>query len=526
MRIISVYAPPDLSTEEFINLLDDIKMLADQSKIIIMGDFNRSKIKWTGNEYFAPDSTESYLIEFMKTLELNQMVKLPTRENHILDLIFIRKNMESYNLEVLDSPMNHKTGKPVSDHRQIRFKTPIKLNTEVPTPKLNYFKSNYPTINWKMNQINWTCILDGLSAEHIYQKLTKLIQKFIHDFTPTNSNKERKLPSHIKNCIEKRDRLLLTDSLKYSKVISDLTSIIYKKLDKYNRNREAAALNSEPTKIYAHIKKATKPAETIPTIHDQNGKLAVTDHEKADLFKDYFSSVFKESYYESLPRKDDGSIELYKWNELNSWNILRKLPAKANSSIDGIPNVILRNCCSAIAQPVTMLFNSIIQNEVIPDEMKTSIMIPIHKKGSKHILTNWRGINLQSSMAKLLDKYLNKIFMEHVEKNNIIPRQQHGFTKNKSVTTNLLEALELITKTMDQNKPSYCVYFDISKAFDLVDHGLLLNKLYNDDIDPKLFKLLEQFINGRKFKVKINNTYSELGQMSSGVPQGSTLGPN
>uniref|UniRef100_A0AC34RSU1 Uncharacterized protein n=1 Tax=Panagrolaimus sp. JU765 TaxID=591449 RepID=A0AC34RSU1_9BILA len=198
--------------------------------------------------------------------------------------------MEYYNIEVLDPPINHKTGKPVSDHRQIRFKTPIKLNIEVLIPKLNYFKSNYPTINWKMNQINWNIILEGLSTEIIYQKLIKLIQKFIHEFTPTNLNKKRKLPSHINNCIEKRDRLLFTDHLKYSKVISDLTSIIHKKLTKYDRNREAAALNSDPTKIYAHIKKATKPTETIPIIHDQHGKLAVTDQDKADLFRDYFSS--------------------------------------------------------------------------------------------------------------------------------------------------------------------------------------------------------------------------------------------
>lgn len=165
IRIISVYAPPDLNTLEFINLLNDIKILADQFKIVIIGDFNRSKIKWTGNEYFAPNSAESYLMEFMNTLDINQIVRQPTRGNHILDLIFIGKKMEYYNIEVLDPPINHKTGKPVSDHRQIRFKTPIKLNIEVLIPKLNYFKSNYPTINWKMNQINWNIILEGLSTE-------------------------------------------------------------------------------------------------------------------------------------------------------------------------------------------------------------------------------------------------------------------------------------------------------------------------------------------------------------------------
>ena len=150
----------------------------------------------------------------------------------------------------------------------------------------------------------------------------------------------------------------------------------------------------------------------------------------------------------------------------------------------------------------------------------------ISSKGAdRHDAKNYRPITITSLLCRLLEKILKQKICQHFTENNTIPSEQHGFMKNKSCLTNLLETLEDITKWQDMGIPVDEIYLDFSKAFDKVPHQRLIYKLEKLGITGSLLTWIESFLFQRKQRVKIKGSLSEESHVKSGVPQGSVLGP-
>ena len=124
-----------------------------------------------------------------------------------------------------------------------------------------------------------------------------------------------------------------------------------------------------------------------------------------------------------------------------------------------------------------------------------------------------------------MEKIVYKIILSHLEKINILPNSQHGFRKEKSVTTQLLETFNDLTNALEKREMADIIYFDFSKAFDTVPHSNLLYKLRNFGIDGVLYNWISDYLSERTFQVKVQNNFSSKKLVTSGVPQGSVLGP-
>ena len=152
-------------------------------------------------------------------------------------------------------------------------------------------------------------------------------------------------------------------------------------------------------------------------------------------------------------------------------------------------------------------------------------VVPLHKKGPKTNVANYRPIALTSHVVKIFERVLRNRLMDYLERNNIINDNQHGFRKGHSCLSQLLSHTTFILNQMNEGNDVDTIYVDYSKAFDKVDHGILLEKLKLYGIEGKYHVWLSNFVQGRKQCVYVNGSVSYMTDVVSGVPQGSVLGP-
>ncbi|CAH0549695.1 unnamed protein product [Brassicogethes aeneus] len=183
----------------------------------------------------------------------------------------------------------------------------------------------------------------------------------------------------------------------------------------------------------------------------------------------------------------------------------------------------LQNCNHVLVYPLLILFNLILSTSTFPDVWKLTRVCPILKSGDPCDLTNYRPIALLSNFAKVFESSVYTIIYNNIK--NIISSQQHGFMSKRSTLTNLAEFSQFTSTYLDSKCQVDVVYTDFSKAFDKVNHGILLKKLGNFGFSHSLIQLIKSYLYNRKLFVCYNGFNSNYFVATSGVPQGSNLGP-
>ncbi|VEN57253.1 unnamed protein product [Callosobruchus maculatus] len=165
-------------------------------------------------------------------------------------------------------------------------------------------------------------------------------------------------------------------------------------------------------------------------------------------------------------------------------------------------------------------------NRILPDTWRNAVIIPIYKKGDKHLAENYRPISLTAIPCKCMEKIIAADITDFfMTQHKAQLHNQHGFLQGRSVTTNLLANLELWTQALDNHYPIDVIYVDFEKAFDTVPIERLLYKLEHFGIRGQLLKWIRAYLSDRSFQVRISGVLSNKYQAVSGVPQGSVLGP-
>jgi len=278
------------------------------------------------------------------------------------------------------------------------------------------------------------------------------------------------------------------------------------------------------SEFYKYVKRRKGNRENIPTIKDCNGRIITDSIEKANTLNFYYSSVF--SSEDNIPNiQDKTSSETF---TIDTKIIRKRIAAiRKNKSVgpDGVSGEILKLGGEAMIPYLARLLDITMNNGTLPGDWKKATVVPIHKGGDRSLVTNYRPVSLTSVVCKQMEHVIASYLRQVWAKNDWLYEGQHGFRPGYSCESQLITVCQDIADSLDNGDRIDAIIIDFSKAFDLVPHGRLLTKIANSGVDSRVVVWIKEFLLGRTQRVRVGGHLSEEVRVTSGVPQGSVLGP-
>ncbi len=543
-----LYRHPGYSTNSICKGLEtNLTSIAKENKIgLVCGDINIDLAK--------PDHPQTKLyIDTCLALDSIPLITLPTRITSqsatIIDHINISgidkvRNCDIFTgnlfFEIADHLPNFVVLKDKKPIGELRYKTRI------------FSERNTASFKSILSQISWDDVLDCADPNEGYSLfMDKYCVAFEEAFPETRISRKRAkdkiwLTAGLKISIKHKNRLHRrfikkpTQSNKaiYSKYKNKLTSLIRKcEKDYYSKLLTDNKNNIKNIwKIYSQFMNTSRSNSNhrgIDSLKVEN-KVLTEDKKMADAFNNYFSTIGEnmarkyekgDDYKDYLTESISSNLFLSPITEQELFREICKLPAKKSSGLDNISSKVLKATSNSIITPLAHIYNCSFLSAAVPDSLKVAKVIPIHKKGNKSQPNNYRPISLLSTFNKLLEKIVYKRLYGFLNNNNILNDYQFGFRKGHSTILAITEIVDNIRNEVDNGNSVIGIYVDLSKAFDCVNHDILLNKLKYYGVRGHALDWFSSYLSSRSQVTYVNGTPSYSAKVRMGVPQGSVLGP-
>ena len=552
----TIYRHPKMNLELFNNdFLDPMLEKIDKENKIcfLMGDFNANLLNV---------DTNTHISEFLNNFTshfFSPYILQPTRVNEhsktLIDNVFIN------NVEYKSHSGNLTS--QISDHL-IQFVIlkgfkKLKVNEEKNNYKRDYSFFNYNEFKNDLFDLNWNTILEipGLSANAGFDIFLQTITRLLDEHAPIKKLSKREISlkakpwitTKISNLMIKRDKIFKSFCKEKNDEVKQKTHVRYKRLRNYvvkliKDSKKEHYVNffqkntNNIRKTWDGIKSLVtlkpKAQTVVNSIVTPKGVIS-SNRDIAEEFNNFFSSVgstisskipgCKSNFKDFLGDKVMNSFFLRYTDEDEILKIIKNLKSNKSSGPNSIPIHILKFYADIFCKPISKLVNLSFSQGVFPESLKLAKVIPIFKKNDPQICSNYRPISLLSIFSKIYEKCMHSRLYSFFTKYDLIFSRQFGFRHKYSTGHALLSLIELIKHHIENDKIVSGIFIDLEKAFDTVNHKILLSKLEHYGIRGLTLKWLNSYLDNRKQYVFLSGESSSTQPVSCGVPQGSTLGP-
>ena len=568
--IAVIYRPPNADENSFTDCVKNISSFTTKHKdadTFLMGDLNFRFMQWetetmqTDGILLSERRQAQKLLDYMNENLLVQTVNENTRDNKsILDLVIVDNEDLIHSIEVEKNKYSdHDMVNINIIHKDIYMKAQQENEEDREDNALDslyMLKADWNKIREELQNVHWDDELQDEDIENLYRVFEEKVTEICTKHTPKRQRQRKQKPIpkdrlalirlkkninakinlykyvKIKNNTmseEKRENIIKRLTNKKLDVETDIKESL--KRQREEKEKEAIKnIKKNPKAFFTYTKKYSKVRTDVGPLKDEMGNIQSEAKKKADILQQQFKKVFsnpKNASTENIKvnSNPENTVEDIDFTVKDVEEAIDSIPTYAAPGPDKFPAVILKECKKELAPALYKIWRKSLDDGKIPEKLKSQTIIPIYKKGSKAIAANYRPVSLTSHIIKLFERVLRKKIVKFIEENELLTNAQFGFRNGRSTVTQLLEHLDNIISILEENGNADVVYLDFAKAFDKVDHKILLHKLNAMGIQGKILKWIEEFITGRCQQVLVEKEKSETEEVISGVPQGTVLGP-
>ena len=548
----SVYRHPNGNpvhfNTEYFRILENMNK---KSICIIGGDFNlnmldydkqyiRNYVNNTMENNFVPcitlpsriTSSSSTLIDhIMLRLPINKIQCKVNSGNFICDITDHLPNFVIINLNI-----KHQNYRPF-----IRLFTPNKINEfneniDQEMSKLNQnldltFHTNDVNLIYSNFFINYKNILDRYFPKVKMSRKKAKDKPWITEGLKTSIKTRNKLfENYHKNKTEENEKKGKTYRNNFLAIVCEAEVSYYKNLITKHNN----SCNSM-WKIFGNILK-NKSCSTKVTKLKCEGKTLIKPNDISEAFNNFFTNI-GETLSKEFDNDSNSSYNKY----INTQNVtklklsgistneiiheINNLEIKKSNGYDDIPTLFLKLTKNLVSKPLAKIYNLSVKTGTYPSHLKIAKVTPIYKKGDPQSPSNYRPISVLTHINKIFEKVLFNRLSSHLTKHNLLYNYQYGFREGHSTTQALVELTDNLKTSIDNGNHACGIFIDLTKAFDTVNHSILIDKLNKYGVSGKANSLLKSYLENRVQYVEVNNSKSSHKDITCGVPQGSVLGP-
>ena len=475
----------------------------------------------------------------------------------MIDLVFTNNSDLIHNLTVIPAPnsdhylincsaVNNRATEPKEDEPEDNENR----NEEISFHHLNFFDD---TVNWdslcdELSHYDWSGEFRGMDTTGMMNRSTSVCLQIAPKWVPIQKapphahHNRPKIPRHRRALMRRRTRLK-------KRYISAKTEVnrqallqklihIEKNLQKSHcgqreleEKRVIEKIKTNPKFFCTFGKKFSKIKVGVGPLMNTAKKLIAAPTKMAEMLSDQYSLVFSTPYHNDpspwllFPDEEytQSNISDIEFSDYEMAEAMGELSTNAAPGPDGFPAILLKKYRHALAPPLARIWRKSVSNGEIPDISAT--IIPIHKGKSQAVPKNYRPVALTSHHIKIFERVVRKQIVEFMRANDLFNYSQHGFRGGRSCLSQRLCHFDRITSELENGKVVDVIYQDFAKAFDKVDYGITLWQLKLLGIKGGLGRWICSFLTNRVQPVLVEGQKSKPKPVTSGVPQGSVLGP-